>query len=48
MDRLCDLNSRSDDYWFAWQRAFEGIREFLATRQMTVTIKTPFGEIKIG
>lgn len=47
-DRLSELDSSSGGWWIAWQRAFEGIRGFLSARQMTVTIKTPLGEIKIG
>jgi len=46
-DRLADLNSRSERYWSAWQRAFEGIRDFLSSRQMTVSIKTPFSDVQI-
>src|ERR1035437_5100893 len=46
-DRLTDLDSRSELYWSKWQRAFEGIRDFLSNRQMTVTIKTPLSEIQI-
>jgi hypothetical protein len=46
-NRLSDLSSVSQDYWTAWQRAFEAIRDFLSKRQMTVTIKTPVTEVQI-
>jgi hypothetical protein len=46
-DRLPDLNSDPEDYWHSWQRAFETIRDFLSSRQMTVSIKTPFSEVTI-
>jgi hypothetical protein len=46
-DRLPDLNSNAEDYWHSWQRAFEAIRDFLSSRQMTVTIKTPLSEVTI-
>ena len=45
--RLPDLNSNSEDYWQSWQRAFETVRDFLSSRQMTVSIKTPFSEVTI-
>ena len=46
-NRLPDLNTDSQDYWSGWQRAFEAIRDFLSSRQMTVTIKTPLSEIQL-
>jgi hypothetical protein len=46
-DRLSELNSRSESYWSKWQTAFEGLRDFLSNRQMTVTIKTPLSEVQI-
>jgi hypothetical protein len=46
-DRLSDLSSNSQDYWHSWQGAFEAIRDFLSSRQMTVSIKTPISEVTI-
>jgi hypothetical protein len=46
-DHLSDLNSSSEDYWRSWQRAFEAIRDFLSSRQMSVSFKTPFSEVTI-
>ena len=46
-DRLPDLNNDPEDYWRSWQRTFETIRDFLSSRQMTVSIKTPFSEVAI-
>jgi hypothetical protein len=46
-NRLSELNATSPDYWRGWQQAFEAIRDFLSSRQMTVTIKTPVSEIQV-
>jgi len=46
-NRLPDLNSGNAEYWSAWQRAFEAIRDFLSNRQMTVTIKTPVSDLQL-
>jgi hypothetical protein len=46
-DRLSELNSSSKGWWRGWQATFEGIRSFLSSRQMTVSIKTPFSEVQI-
>jgi hypothetical protein len=46
-DRLATLDSSSERYWTAWQRAFEGLRGFLSNRQMAVNIKTPISDIQI-
>jgi len=46
-NRISDLNTTSPDYWTGWQRAFEAIRDFLSSRQMTVTIKTPVSDIQV-
>jgi len=44
--KLSELDSASEEYSRGWQRVFEAIRDFLANRQMTVTIKAPLGEVQ--
>jgi hypothetical protein len=46
-NRIADLDTTSQEYWSGWQRAFEAVRDFLANRQMSVTIKTPISEIQV-
>jgi len=46
-ERIADLNSDSEKYWGWWQKVWEGLRDFLKSRQMSVTIKTPVSDIRI-
>jgi len=46
-DRPPDLRSNADDYWRSWRLTFEAIRDFLSSRQITVSIKTPVSEVQV-
>jgi hypothetical protein len=41
------LNEQSEPYWRAWQKAFENVRDTLASMKISLKIKTPFFESEV-